>query len=71
MSTAKEQPMATSGRRLLFATVAVSLEFPDEMRGPIAGVLRGEYESGYFGEGLTIVDLGANVGSFVVWASMR
>ncbi len=41
------------------------------MREAIAGVLEGEYESGYFGDRLTIVDIGANVGSFVTWARMR
>lgn len=41
------------------------------MRGPAATVLSGEYESGYSGEGLTVLDIGANVGAFTIWANMR
>ena len=56
---------------VLPATVPVSLDAPPQMRGAIAEVLAGEYEAGFFGEGLTVVDLGANVGSFAVWAGLR
>jgi len=65
------KPTAMTDKRLLFATVPVALEFPDEMSADIAGVLCGEYESGYFGEGVTVLDIGANVGSFTIWANMR
>jgi tRNA1(Val) A37 N6-methylase TrmN6 len=58
-------------QRSLFATVPIELEFPDGMASDIAAVLGGEYESGYSGAGLTIVDIGANVGAFSIWASLR
>jgi FkbM family methyltransferase len=57
--------------RALWARTPVTLEVPDGMRGVAAEVLAGEYESGYSGEGLTIVDIGANVGAFAVWATLR
>ncbi|MEH2267591.1 MAG: FkbM family methyltransferase [Nostoc sp.] len=57
--------------RVLTASVPVFLNFPHEMSGAINEVLEGEYESGYFGENLTILDIGANIGSFAVWANMR
>lgn len=41
------------------------------MRTPVADVLAGEYESGYFGERLSILDIGANVGAFALWANLR
>lgn len=58
-------------RRVLTAHVPVRLTMPDQMHYHAQKVLAGEYEPGYFGEGLSIVDLGANVGSFSVWANMR
>ena len=60
-----------SNKRLRFATIPLELEFPDEMSADVAGVLAGEYEAGYFGAGLSVVDIGANVGSFTIWAHMR
>jgi FkbM family methyltransferase len=53
------------------ARVPVTLEVPEAMRYAVHDVLNGEYEAGFFGEGLTILDIGANVGSFSVWATMR
>lgn len=53
------------------AKVPISLECPEPMRAAIAHVLEGEYETGYDGQGLSILDIGANVGSFAIWASMR
>jgi FkbM family methyltransferase len=41
------------------------------MEYAINEVLQEEYESGYFGAGLTILDIGANLGSFSIWANMR
>jgi FkbM family methyltransferase len=58
-------------KRPIVARVPVPLEYPDEMGGTIAAVLGGEYEFNYFGEGLTILDIGANVGSFALWAHLR
>lgn len=55
----------------LAATIPVALEFPEEMKNAVTYVLGGEYESGHDGSGLTILDIGANVGSFALWASMR
>jgi FkbM family methyltransferase len=34
-------------------------------------VLEGEYESGYVGEGLRVLDIGANAGAFSIWAAHR
>lgn len=58
-------------KKVVPAKVPVALEFPDEMSSAIEEVLEGEYELGYFGEKLTILDIGANVGSFAIWANMR
>jgi FkbM family methyltransferase len=41
------------------------------MAADIDGVLAGEYEAGFDGEDLTIVDIGANVGAFTIWAHLR
>lgn len=55
----------------LQARVPVEIEFPEPMRQAVAYVLEGEYESGHDGTGLTILDIGANVGSFALWALRR
>ncbi len=55
----------------LNARVPVDIEFPEQMRHAVAYVLDGEYESGHDGNGLTILDIGANVGSFALWALRR
>jgi FkbM family methyltransferase len=55
----------------VFASIPLQMAFPDEMDGSIREVLRGEYESGYDGRDLEIVDLGANVGAFTLWANLR
>jgi FkbM family methyltransferase len=57
--------------RAIRAGVVVTLDCPEQMRAPMANVLCGEYESGWSGEGLTVLDLGANVGAFTLWANMR
>jgi lipopolysaccharide transport system permease protein len=49
----------------------ISLEVPEGMRDAIAEVLDGLYDAPYFGEGLTILDIGANVGAFTLWANLR
>ena len=56
---------------LFTAKVQVALECPEPMRSAVEYVLAGEYESGFHGAGLDILDIGANVGSFAVWANLR
>lgn len=55
----------------MVAKIPVALDFPDEIGAAVCEVLNGEYESGFFGEDLTIIDVGANVGSFSIWANIR
>jgi FkbM family methyltransferase len=62
---------STSSLQIVGAQVPVAMEVPEPMRATVAEVLGGEYEAGFFGEGLSILDLGANVGSFSLWANMR
>ena len=48
------------------------MEYPDDILGNLVNeVFSGEYESGHDGAGLTILDIGANIGSFAVWAALR
>lgn len=56
---------------VMFARLPVLVDVPPEMREPVEEVLAGEYEPGFFGSGLTILDIGANVGSFTLWANLR
>lgn len=58
-------------RKVVMARIPVALDFPDQIGAVIEEVLKGEYECGYFGENLNILDIGANVGSFSLWANMR
>lgn len=53
------------------ARVPVNIEFPEAMRHAVTYVLEGEYESGHDGSDLTVLDIGANVGSFALWALRR
>lgn len=53
------------------ARIPMSLLCPEPMEGAIRHVLEGEYEANYDGIGLDILDIGANVGSFALWASAR
>ena len=55
----------------LTAPIPVSIECPEPMRPPIEYVFSGEYESHHDGSNLDILDIGANVGSFALWAEMR
>ncbi len=55
----------------LTAQIPLTIECPEAMRGPIEYVLSGEYESHHDGIGLDILDIGANVGSFALWAARR
>lgn len=53
------------------ARIPMSLSVPEQMHWAIKDVLEGEYEAGYDGVGLDILDVGANVGSFALWATAR
>jgi FkbM family methyltransferase len=53
------------------ARIPMSLAVPEAMHWAIKDVLEGEYEAGYDGVGLDILDIGANVGSFALWATAR
>jgi FkbM family methyltransferase len=53
------------------ARIPVSIDCPPQMASAVQYVLEGEYESGHDGAGLSILDIGANVGSFAVWADRR
>ena len=54
------------------ARIPVEMEYPDEILGNLINeVFSGEYESGHDGADLTILDIGANIGSFAVWAALR
>jgi FkbM family methyltransferase len=53
------------------ARIPMQLAVPEAMHWAIKDVLEGEYECGYDGVGLDILDIGANVGSFALWATAR
>jgi FkbM family methyltransferase len=53
------------------ARIPLSLDVPEAMHWAIKDVLEGEYETGLDGTGLDILDVGANVGSFALWAALR
>ncbi len=53
------------------ARIPMSLVVPEAMHWAIKDVLEGEYEAGFDGVGLDILDVGANVGSFALWATAR
>lgn len=53
------------------AHIPVEVEYPDILKNLANDVLSGEYESGHDGRDLTILDIGANVGFFALWASLR
>jgi len=55
----------------LTSPIPVMIECPEAMRPPIEYVFNGEYESHHDGTGLDILDIGANVGSFALWAALR
>jgi FkbM family methyltransferase len=52
-------------------TVPDKFRYPEASRQLVYEVFGGEYESGFFGSSLKILDLGANVGAFSVWATKR
>jgi FkbM family methyltransferase len=53
------------------AQIPVSLVCPPQMQSAVKYVFDGEYESGFDGRGLDILDIGANVGGFARWADLR
>jgi FkbM family methyltransferase len=53
------------------AQIPLLLECPDPMKAAVQYVLDGEYECGFDGTSLEILDLGANIGSFALWATLR
>jgi FkbM family methyltransferase len=63
--------VSKSDGRSLSAAVPVSIECPDAMLSAVRYVLEGEYESHHDGTDLDILDIGANVGSFALWAVRR
>lgn len=57
-------------KQIVLARVPVELECTTPLIGGDE-VFEGEYEVPYFGDQLTILDLGANIGSFALWATLR
>jgi FkbM family methyltransferase len=53
------------------ARIPMTVACPQPMEFAIKDVLEGEYEANYDGIGLDILDIGANVGSFALWATAR
>lgn len=54
------------------ARIPVEMEYPDDILANLVNeVFSGEYECGFDGAALTILDIGANIGSFAVWAALR
>ena len=70
MSATPSLPPASQSRQLL-AAIPVTIECPEPMLAAIRYVLDGEYESHHDGVGLSILDIGANVGAFSLWAVRR
>ncbi len=56
---------------VVWARVPIALEAPETMVPALQSVLEGEYETGWSGEGLRVLDIGANVGAFAIWAALR
>jgi FkbM family methyltransferase len=55
----------------IMTSVPVIVDCPPAMEQAVRYVLAGEYESHHDGKGLSILDIGANVGSFALWADLR
>ena len=57
------------------AHIPLTIDCPEPMFSAVEYVFRGEYESHHDGprdgSSLEILDIGANVGSFAIWASLR
>jgi FkbM family methyltransferase len=77
-STAAWRIVAQVAPQVFEAVVALELDVGDpsgdvgaEVGTVVRDVLSGEYDTPYFGCGLRILDLGANVGAFALWAELR
>ena len=55
----------------LASPIPVLVDCPPQMESAVKYVFEGEYESHHYGTGLDILDIGANCGSFALWAEMR
>jgi methylase of polypeptide subunit release factors len=67
-------PMSDGNEHWRIFHVPIPLEFhlPGGVgEGIVREVLAGEYESGHVGEQLRVLDIGANVGAFSIWAAHR
>ena len=53
------------------AHIPLVIDCPPQMEAAVRYVFEGEYESHHDGSGLDILDIGANVGSFALWAALR
>lgn len=53
------------------AQIPMTIACPEAMQFVVRDVLGGEYEPHLDGSGFTILDIGANVGSFALWATAR
>lgn len=58
-------------RTNLLAKIPVTLDIPEGMENGPTYVLSGEYESGHNGADLAVLDIGANIGAFALWATLR
>jgi FkbM family methyltransferase len=53
-------------------SVAIPVEILcDPGTGVAEEVLCGTYEAGFYGHHLTVLDIGANIGAFAIWANLR
>ena len=55
----------------LVSPIPIDIDCPTQMESAVKYVFEGEYESHHYATGLDILDIGANVGSFALWAQMR
>lgn len=53
------------------AHIPLTIDCPEPMAAAVRYVFEGEYESHHDGRNLDILDIGANVGSFALWAALR
>ncbi len=51
--------------------IPVIVDCPPQMEAAVKYVFEGEYETHHYATNLDILDIGANVGSFALWAELR